>query len=159
MIAKIGLRFFQFSMGRKIMNMLFYYATNVTTQITLLLFFPPCLPYAFLFKTEKSVSVSVMSNSLWPHGLYSLWNSLGQNTGVGSLSLLRGIFSTQGSKPGLLHCRQILYHLSHQGSPKILEWVAYPFSKGLPDPGIKPGFPALQADSIPTELSGKPSFP
>ena len=55
---------FQFSMGRKIMNMLFYYATNVTTQITLLLFFPPCLPYAFLFKTEKSVSVSVMSNSL-----------------------------------------------------------------------------------------------
>ena len=46
----------------------------------------------------------------------SPWNSPGQNTGVGSLSLLQGIFPTQGSKPGLLHCRQILYQLSHQGS-------------------------------------------
>ena len=52
----------------------------------------------------------------------------GQNTGVGSLSLLQGIFSTQGSNPGLPHCRQILYQLSHRGSPRILEWVAYPFS-------------------------------
>ena len=50
-------------------------------------------------------------------GLYSPWNSLGQNTGVGSLSLLQGIFPTQGSNPGLLHCRQILYQLSHKGSP------------------------------------------
>ena len=53
-----------------------------------------------------------MSNSLWPHGLYSSWNSLGQNTGVGSLSLLQGIFPIQGLNPGHLHCRQILYHLS-----------------------------------------------
>ena len=45
-----------------------------------------------------------------------------------SLSLLQGIFPTQGSNPGLLHCRQILYQLSHKGSPRILEWVAYPFS-------------------------------
>ena len=58
-----------------------------------------------------------MSNSLRPHGLYSPWNSLGQNTGVGSLSLLQGIFPTQGSNPGLLHCRQIFYQLSHKGSP------------------------------------------
>ena len=94
-----------------------------------------------------------------PPGLYSLWNSQGQNTGVGSLSLLQGIFPTQGSNPSLLHCRRILHQLSHKGNSRILEWVAYPFSKGLPDPGIKPGFPALQADSIPTELSGKPSFP
>ena len=43
----------------------------------------------------------------------------GQNTAVGSLSLLQGIFPTQGSNPGLLHCRWILYHLSHQGSPKV----------------------------------------
>ena len=64
-----------------------------------------------------SESCSVMSNSLWPHGLYSPWNSPGQNTGVGSLSLLQGIFSTQGSNPGLLHSRQILYQLSHKGSP------------------------------------------
>ena len=61
-------------------------------------------------------------------GLYSPWNSLGQNTGVGSLSLLQGIFPTQGLNPGLPHCRQILYQLSHKGSPRILEWVAYPFS-------------------------------
>ena len=51
-------------------------------------------------------------------------------TGVGSFSLLWGIFPTQGSNPGLLHCRQILYQLSHQGSPRILEWVTYPFSSG-----------------------------
>ena len=53
----------------------------------------------------------------------------GQNTGVGSLSLLQGIFPTLGLNPGLPHCRQILYQLSHKGSPRILEWVAYPFSR------------------------------
>ena len=58
-----------------------------------------------------------MSNSLLPHGLYSPWNSAGQNTGVGSLSLLQGIFLTQESNQGLLRCRQILYQLSCQGSP------------------------------------------
>ena len=62
-------------------------------------------------------SPSVVSDSLWPRGLYSPWNSPGQNTGVGSLSLLQGIFPTQGSNLGLLHCRWILYQLSHQGSP------------------------------------------
>jgi len=49
---------------------------------------------------------------------YNPWNSPGQNTGVGSLSLFQGIFLTQGSNPGLPHCRQILYQLSHQGKPK-----------------------------------------
>ena len=57
-----------------------------------------------------------------------LWDSPGQNTGLGSLSLLQGIFPTQGSNPGPLHCRWILYQLNHKGSPRILEWVAYPFS-------------------------------
>ena len=71
-----------------------------------------------------------MSDSLQPHGLYSPWNSPGQNTGMGSLSLLQGIFPTQGLNPGLLHCKQILYQLSHAGSPRILEWVAYPFASG-----------------------------
>ena len=52
----------------------------------------------------------------------------GQNAGVGSLSLLQGIFPTQGLNPGLPNCRQILYQLSHKGSPRILEWVAFPFS-------------------------------
>ena len=54
---------------------------------------------------SKSESHSVMSDSLWPPGLYSPWNFLGQNTRVGSLSLLQGIFPTQGSNPGPPHCR------------------------------------------------------
>ena len=78
--------------------------------------------------TWESESRSVVSNSLRPYGLYSPRNSPGQNTGVGSLSLLQGIFPTQGSNPGFQHCKQIFYQLSHQGSPGILEWVAYPFS-------------------------------
>ena len=64
----------------------------------------------------ESESQSVVSNSLKPHGLYSPWNSPGQNTRVGSLCLLLGIFPTQGSNPGLPHCRQIIYQLSHKGS-------------------------------------------
>ena len=50
-------------------------------------------------------------------------------TGVGCHAFLQGISPTQGSNPHLLHCRQILYHLSHLGSPWVLEWVAYPFSR------------------------------
>ena len=112
----------------------------------------------------------LVSDSLRPHGLYSPWNSLLQNTEVGSLYLLQGIFPnpgieprspalqadsllaepqgkpkntgvgchallqgtfpTQGLNPNLPHCRRILYQLSHQGNPRILEWVAYPFSRG-----------------------------
>ena len=71
---------------------------------------------------------------IWPHGLYSSWNSPGKNTGMGSLSLLHGIFPTQGLKPGLPHCRWFLYQLSHQGSPRILEWVASLFSSGSSQP-------------------------
>ena len=63
---------------------------------------------------------------------------LGQNTGVGSLSLLQGIFLTQGANPGLLHCRWILYQLSHKGSPRILEWVADPFSSESSQPRDQP---------------------
>ena len=79
---------------------------------------------------HTSVTFTQLSPTLWPQGLHSLWNSPGQNTGVGSLSLLQGIFPTRGSNPGLLHCRQILYQLSYQGSPRILEWVDYPFTRG-----------------------------
>ena len=85
------------------------------------------------------------------------WDSPGQNTGVGSLSLLQGIFPTEGSNPGLPHCRWILYQLSHKGSPRILEWVAYPSPGDLPDPGTEPGSPALQVDSSLTEPPGKPT--
>ena len=83
---------------------------------------------------KRSESHSIVSDSLGPHGLYSPGNSLGQDTGVGSLSLLQGIFSTQESKPGLLHCRWILYQLSHKGSPRILQLVANPFSSGSSRP-------------------------
>ena len=60
--------------------------------------------------------------------LHSPQNSPGQNTGVGILYLLQANSPTQISNPGLPHCRWILYPLSHKGSPKILEWEAYPFS-------------------------------
>ena len=50
--------------------------------------------------------------------LYSPWNSLGQSTGEGILSLLQGIFPTRGSNPGLLHCRRILLPAKPQGKPK-----------------------------------------
>ena len=65
-----------------------------------------------------------------------------KNTGVGSLSLLHGIFLAQESNWGLLYCRQILYQLSYQGR--------------LPNPGIEPRFPALQVDSLLSEPPGKP---
>ena len=64
-------------------------------------------------------------------------------------------FSRDLPNPGLLHCRQIFYCLSHQGSPLILEWVRYPSPGDLPDPGIEPGSPALQVNSLPDDLPGK----
>ena len=68
------------------------------------------------------LSRSVLSDSLQPRGLQPArspcpWNPPGKNTGVGCHFLLQGMFLTQGSNPGLLHCRQILYCLSHQGRP------------------------------------------
>ena len=72
-------------------------------------------------------SHSVMSDILRP-------NPPGWNTGVDSCSFLQGIFPTQGSNPGLLHCGQIFYQLSHKGSPRILEWATHPFSSGSPRP-------------------------
>ena len=102
------------------------------------------LPFQCPLCESESASRSPVSDSLQPHGLYSPWNSPGQNTGVGSLS-----FSSRSS-----HCRQILYQVSHKGSPRILEWVAYPFSSRSSRPRFELGSPVLQADSLPTELSG-----
>ena len=87
-----------------------------------------------MWKSE-SENCSVTSDSSWHNRLYSPWNFPGQNTGIGSCSLLQGILPTQRSNPGLPHCRWILYQLSHQGSPRILEWVAFPFSSGSSWPG------------------------
>ena len=57
-----------------------------------------------------------------------------KDSGMGSLSLLQGIFPTQSLNLRLPHCRQILYQLSHKGSPQILKWVAYPFSSRSSQP-------------------------
>ena len=78
--------------------------------------------YILTFNCEWSLSV--VSDSLRPHGLYPSrllhpWNFPGKSTGVDCHFLLQGIFWTQGLNPGLSHCRQMLYHLSHQGSPKV----------------------------------------
>ena len=128
-----------------------------------------------------------MSDSLWPHGLYSPWKSPGQNTGIGILSLLQGIFPTQGLNLGLLHCRWILYQLSHKWKKeKSLSWVRlfvtpwivahqappslgfsrqeywsglpFPSPEDLPDPGIEPRSPSLQAEALTSEPPGKPKI-
>ena len=106
------------------------------------------------FKMPESASRSVVSNSLRPRGLYSPWNSPGQNTGVGSLSLLHGIFPSQGSNTGLPTAGGFFT----SWAPGILEWVAYPFSSRSSQPGIELGSPALLADSLPTELWRKPKM-
>ena len=85
--------------------------------------------------TYAVLSHSVMSDSVtsWTgthQAPLSMGILQGKNTGVRCHALLHAIFPTQGSKPGLQNCRWILYHLSHQGSLRILEWVAYPFSRG-----------------------------
>ena len=80
------------------------------------------------------VSDSLQPHGLWPARLLCPWDSPGKNTGVGCHALLQGMFPTQGSNPHLPHCRLILYQLSHQGSPRILEWVAYLFSSGSSQP-------------------------
>ena len=59
-------------------------------------------------------------------------DSPGKSTGVGCHALLQGIFPSQGSNPGLPHCRQIFYHLSQQGSPRIPKWVTYLFQGIFP---------------------------
>ena len=76
----------------------------------------------------KWKSLSHVWLSATPQTTHSPWCSPGQNTGVGSCFLLQGIFPTQGLNLGLPHCRQILYQLSHKGSPRILEWMACSFS-------------------------------
>ena len=73
------------------------------------------------------------------------------------LSLLQGDFPNPEIEPSLPHCRWIPYQLSHKGSPKILECVDYPFSRGSSQPRKQSTVLALQEDSLPTELWGKPS--
>ena len=99
----------------------------------------PCSLGTVLRNRSKSESHSVVSKSLRLHGLSNPWNSPGQNTGMGRVSLLQGIFPIQGSNPGIPHCRWILYQLSHKWSPRILKWVAYPFSSRPSQPRNRTG--------------------
>ena len=90
---------------------------------------PHILPFLILYRSRGNYKwvlilacmcarthASVVSNSLQSHGLQllCLWNFPGKNTGMVCYSLLQGISPTQGLNLGLLYCRQILYHLSHQ---------------------------------------------
>ena len=91
-----------------------------------------------------------------PPGCSVHGDSPGKNTGVGCHALLQGIFPTQGLNPGVPHCRQILYHLSHQGSPRMLQYIAYPFSGGSSWPRNQTGV-SCRWVFLPAELPGKPS--
>ena len=114
----------------------------------------------YLFATTETQSGQTLQDTMdySPPGSSVHGDSLGKNTGVGCHDLLQQIFPTQGLNPGLLHCRWILYHLSHQRIPswatlcdpmdcsppessvhgilqaRILEWVATPFSRGSSQP-------------------------
>ena len=98
--------------------------TAVTQEKHLLFLCLTCSVDSFGFFSFLPQSVVVINFVATP------WRSPGKNTGMGSLSLFQGIFPAQGSNPGFPHCRWILYQLSHKESPRILEWVAYPFSSG-----------------------------
>ena len=87
--------------------------------------------FAVLCSVAQSCPTFVTPMGCSLPGSSVLGDSPGKNTGVGCHALLWGLFPTQGLNPGLLHYRQILYHMSHQRSPRILEWAAYPFSRGF----------------------------
>ena len=91
-----------------------------------------------------------------PAGSFVHGNSPGKNTGVGRHALLQRIFPMQGSNPALPCCRRILYHLNHQGTPRILEWVAYPFSRGSSWARNRTGVSWIAGGFLPAELPGKP---
>ena len=106
--------------------------------------------YTYLNEHEGE-SHSLVSNCETPWIVCS-YNSPGQNTGVGILSCLQWIFPTQRSSPGLPNCKQIIYQLSHREVQEHQSGQPTPSPVDLPDPGIELGFPALQVDSLPTEL-------
>ena len=87
-------------------------------------------PYAGLFLVAQSCLTLCDPMSCSPPDSSDHEDSPSKNTRVGCYALSQGIFPTQGLNPGLPQCRQILHHLSHQRSPRILEWIAYPFSRG-----------------------------
>ena len=130
-----------------------------------ILFFPKMLCFILMLWSSNRIAAESFQSCLTQCDLMDCslpgcpWDSLGKGTGVCCHALLQGIFPTQGLNPGLRHCRQILYQLSHKGSPRILEWVAYPFSNISSRPRNQTGVSSLQADSLPAELWGSPHCP
>ena len=93
-----------------------------------------CGLYAVLFLVVQLCPILYDPMDYSPPGSFVHGDSPGKTIGVGCHALPQGISPTQGPNTGLLHCRRILYHLSHQGSPGIVEWVAYPSSRGTSRP-------------------------
>ena len=93
--------------------------------------------------TNKALISKIFKQFMWLNIKINKLKKKKKNTGVGCHALPQGIFPTQGLNPGFPHCRQIFSCLSHQGSPRILQWAAYPFSGGSSRPRIEPR-PALQ---------------
>ena len=102
------------------------------------------ITYIRMFVTQ---SCPALWNPMEPARLLCPWSSPGKNAGVGCHSLLQGIFSKQGSNPGFLHTRQILYQLSHQGNPTYIPIHIYvaKLCPTLCDPMdcSTPGFPVI----------------
>ena len=113
------------------------------------------MTYFRLCDILKRQNCAVQHHGLQPIRFLSPGDSPGKNAGVGCHALLQRIFPTQGPSPGRPHCRWILYCPSHRGSPRILKWVVYPFSRGSSRPRNQTRVSWIQADSLLAELPGK----
>ena len=94
------------------------------------------------------VSDSLPLHGLSPARLLCPWESPGKKSGVGCHAFLQGILPIQGLNPGPLHCRWMLYCLSHQRSQRVLEWIAYPFSRASCQPRNRTGSPVNKAQNM-----------
>ena len=122
------------------------------------------------YDNYPSIKIKYQAYESTVSGLYEKWsvwlfatswtiqsmNFPGQNTGVGGLSLFQGIFPTQGSNPGLHIVDRFFTSWATREAQEYWSGWPIPSPGDLPDPGIEQGSPVLQADSLPTELSGKP---
>ena len=116
-------------------NLIHVFLFNILILFLSILLFQLNMTWGFSYNIALAGNIwcFVSKDYQWSHSVVSdTWrpNSPGWNTGVDRYSFLQGIFPTQGWNPGLPHCRRILYQLSQKGSPRILEWVAYPFPRG-----------------------------
>ena len=125
--------------------------------------FSPRVPHLPKMLTRLVIPTLCNLMDCSPPGSSVHGNSPAKDTGVGCHALLQGIFQTQGSNPCLLYCRRILYHLSQQGSPRILESVAYPFSRGTSQPRDQTRFFCIAGGFFPSwatrEIHHPPSTP